>query len=190
MSNIDQPSKAIVHTLGKYLKTTMPSIMKVFDGWPESNLTVEHPSLTIMTIDPGYTHEMNPYEYKYEVIKDAKYKFLYVVGEYNTSLQLDIWCRNKAERYRVIDEFQKAFLGSWPDLSLLLPMENYHDIICRYDVEDYNFDSDGEVSSQTKEWRVKIDLLAHCKAVHSREEFAILTTELDTENVNETVEIE
>jgi len=69
-------------------------------------------------------------------------------------------------------------------------MEQYHGIICRYDFEDLNFDDDNEVSSQTKEWRVKIDLLALCKAIHTREEFAILDTEIDDQYINETVQID
>lgn len=182
----------MVRVIGSFLKQNMPTLDMVLNGWPESNVTMDTPYMAITVVDPGYAHQMNPYEYKGEPQAGTpeKYDYMYVHGEYNASLQLDIMAESKVQRWKLLQEFQAAMLLNWPDLSLLLPMENYYDIICRYDFENYNFDNDSELASQTKEWRVKIDMLGHCKAVHTREEFAILDTEIDVENVNTTVEIE
>lgn len=184
MNNKEEVTREIMYEIGLFLKKNMPSLKQVLIGFPESNVTLNVPSMTITMQDPGYQPEVQPYEWKQKTqpkpgATDAKYQYLYVYGEYNAALQLDIWTANKEERYRLLDQFKKAMLKNWPDLSIILPMANYYDVLCRYDFENYNIQDDGELTSQTKEWRVKIDLLAHCKAVHSVEEFAIIETEVD-----------
>jgi hypothetical protein len=180
----------MVHEIGKFLKENMPSLRAVYNEWPSNNVSLETPSISILTTDPGFQPDIVPYIHEKGPIEGARYEVLYVYGEYNASLQLDLWCKNKEERYRLLDEFKKAMLAQWPERSILLNLENYHNILCRYDFEEYNFNTDNEESSQTNEWRVRIDMLAHCKAIHTQEEFAILQTEINDSDINEIVGIE
>lgn len=190
MANKESITREVISHLGDHLKEKMPLIRNVLLDFPEYNESLTMPCLSIMSNNPTFTPQLAPYEYSQKQISGASYEFLYVVGQYDWNIQLDIWCQNKEQRHQLYDQFFKAFNSQFPVMGLTLEMSDYYKILCRYDQIGLNYDPDGEGSSQRKEWRVKIDLLGSCKAVADRKEFAILTTEIDTENVNEKVVIE
>ena len=104
MSSEEEVRREIMFTIGKFLKDKMPSLNQILIGWPASNKTYDHPTMSITTKVPGYQPDMVPYEWKDQrgQIDAARYQYLYVYGEYNSTLQLDIWASNKEERYRLI----------------------------------------------------------------------------------------
>lgn len=189
MRNKEDINREVITRLGDHLKAGMPSIRQVIHNFPEANQTLNYPCLSIFSNAPTFVPEHGAYEYQGTQKSAAKYEYLYVVGQYDWTIQIDIWCQSKEQRYQLYDQFFRAFNSQFPVMGLTLTMKEYYEILCRYDMTGLNYEPDGEASSQRKEWRVKIDLLGSCKAVVDREEFAILTTEIDTENINETVEI-
>jgi hypothetical protein len=124
---------------------------------------------------------MFPVVYETGEIKNNRFHNKYQIGEYEFPLQVDIWARTKEERFRLEDEFLNAFSADFPIHGLSLVLERYHDVNCKYDMIDTFTYPDDEGSSQRREWRAKIDLVANCKAIHELDEFAMVTTEIESE---------
>ncbi len=191
MANKEAVSREIVYEFGKYLKKYIPAICAVYPEFPESNMELEYPAASLIGGNVAFRPEMNVYELSATQDRFALEQ-LYVWGDYEWPLQLDIWCSSKEERWRILNEFEKLMMRQFMDnctIGVTLNLENYYNTHTRYDYEGYNFADDAEETSQRKEWRVKISLLAHCKAIHSQKEFAMANFELDTEQISETVVI-
>lgn len=187
-------SKEVIFSLGKFLKSKMPSLVRVYAQFPESNMEIAYPSMTITMGEPRFTPENCPYVVAKEgFVRGSTSTVLYVWGYYDYNLQLDIWCRTKEERHRLIGEFEQAIFDDNHVVGITTTLENYYESLCRYDYEGYNNSEDSEISSQTKEWRVKIDMLAHCDAIAAKKEHLInnvaIVDDLD-ENISEYVIIE
>lgn len=183
-------TKDVLVQLGKHLKKEMPDLKQVLLDFPEANKTLMYPSISLFVQSPDYVPEMNPYvasEVDISQFEAPKAKYRYVTGSYDWKIQADIWCQNKEQRHRLYDQFYKAFNSQFPTLGLTLELEDYFGVLCRYDMVGFNYGDDGELSSQTKEWRVKIDLIGHCKAILEQTQSRIESTSVDVENVNDNV---
>jgi hypothetical protein len=188
--NKESVTREVVHRLGDYLLERMPMIRQVIHDFPEANIQLQYPCISIFSNEPEFSPQMAPYEYSSTQVNNTQYEFLYVVGMYEWQIQVDIWCQTKEQRHKLYDQFFRAFNSQFPIMGLSLNLTDYYDIICRYDQVALNFNTDGEAAAQRKEWRVKIDLLGNCKAIVDRSEFAILTTEINVDDVRPDVEIE
>jgi len=183
-------TKEVLKHLADHLKKEMPELRQILLDFPEANKSLVYPSVSLFVQAPEYTPEMNPYLHNFVDISQPmapKHKVRYVSGEYDWKIQADIWCQYKEERHRLYDQFYKAFNSQFPTLGLTLEMKDYFEVLCRYDMIGFNYGDDGELSSQTKEWRVKIDIIGHCKAIIERTESIIETTELDVTNINDEI---
>lgn len=174
-------TEEIIKRLGNHLETEMTELAEVLDGFPEGNTLISYPALSI--IEAGatkYIPEMSPYPYV-EIedgdITDHKADVRYVVGQYDISFQLDLWCRSKEERDDLFEKFIQAFNSQFPRLGLTLTLTDYHNILCNYSMTGYTKE-DSEISSQRQEWRVKINIVANCKAILEKEEPIVEETEV------------
>lgn len=167
----------MIEALGKHLKNEVPRLEAVHFDWPEPNQILKFPSITLMTLAPTFNNEM-PYVLSLGVELNNKSDNLYVVGNYEYKLQLDLWCRSKQERFLAYSEIFKALNPTIAPMGLSLQLKDYYDLWCRYDFVGHSFE-DGEIGSQRNEWRVKLNLLANCKAVLDKREYIIDTNEIN-----------
>lgn len=181
-------TKEVVKRLALYLKAQMTDLAQVLEDFPEANQALNYPCLSVMTGTPKHLPRAPQFVSSVAGTSPALTS-KYVVGDYEWSLQLDLWCSSKEERHALYEKFYNAFNSQWPTMGLSLTLSEYHGEICRYDLSDYKFD-DSEAGSQRKEWRTKIVVLANCQAIKTHDEFAVITTELTTEvyDISENVE--
>lgn len=176
----------ITKRLGLFLKENMPSLNDVVYDFPMGNVDLDLPTLSIITVGrPNYLNELNPYVINTPSLSpgdDASHKYKWVVGWYEFTLQLDIWCGSKHERDSLHEELFQAFHKDPEKQGVNLTLDDYHEIVCRYDLDGYLF-QDSEDASQAQEWRVKIDVLANCKAVIEKTDSAIIETEVTYEDL-------
>lgn len=161
-------NEAPIYHLVEYLKANIPSLNKVYLEWPNHNEPLDMPCASILTVgSPEYTSKM-PTLWKYE----APLSY-YFVGEYNISLQLDLWAEYKEARGElmesVFDLFDKQFQDSGKSLGISLNMSEYFDTIARYDLTGYTYNDNAE-GSQRDEWRSKLTVLANFQRVITRAE--------------------
>ena len=179
----------VIRRLGVYLKASVTDLCQVLEDWPESNMDLKYPSLTIFS---GATPKLTPCApwQLSDVAADGNNQAVnkYVIGQYDFSLQLDLWCSSKVSRHKLYEKMVLAFSGPFIDgtsdtTGIGLNLTDYHNIMCRYDLTGYKFD-DSEAGSQRKEWRVKLDVLANCRAVVERQQYIIIETELLDTDIN------
>lgn len=177
-------SKEVVKKLTEFLKVRIPELQDVIEGWPEPNIALKYPALSVFSGSPVLHRHYAPVRKTIESIdgEDVKVKPVYVVGDYEWRLQLDFWCGSKPERHRIYEAFYKAFndqfvKDEYEMLGISLRLEEYHNIIARYNLVSFAFD-DSEAGSQRKEWRIKVVVLANCDAILEKEQYKIIETEL------------
>ena len=175
---VKNATQAVLEGLGVYLKNQIRSLEQVIYDFPAPNIQLKYPSLSIISGDPEFAPEANPYILTAGDMdeRSKKAKIHRVVGTYEFKLQLDFWCRDKFERYRIYDEFFKAFNPNVDPMGLNIQLTDYHDVWCRYDQTGYRY-QDSEISSQRSEWRVIVLLQAQCRAVLEKTEFIMETLE-------------
>ena len=174
---LDNITKAVSAALGEHLKENMKSLEQVIYDFPSPNVQLLYPSLSIMTGNPTFTAETPYILDQGEMDDETKMATVSrVVGTYEFDLQLDFWCRDKLERFRLYDEFFSAFHKDVDPMGLNLQLSTYYDVWCRYDQSGYRYE-DRDIGSQRGEWRIIVSLLAQCRAVLEKSEFIIETIE-------------
>jgi hypothetical protein len=168
------PVSAMVKALATHLRTL--SGLTVREGWPPANQTLTYPSLTVLTGKPTFTNEM-PYELEAtDPNEDNETVVKRVVGQYDVRLQLDLWARNAYERDA---QFERIFAKLNPNIDpmgLSLQLTDYHDLFARFDLVEQEF-LDDEATAQRQEWRMRLTVLATCKAVLTKTEYAMIHIE-------------
>jgi hypothetical protein len=164
------------------------TVEQVLEEFPEANNELIYPALSIITQGtPEFSPELSPYlleEIEEPEVGEHKAPAKYVVGSYDLTLQVDIWCGSKEERFTAYDQFFAALNKQFQPMGLSLQLVDYHNVWARYDLSGHTFD-DSAAGSQRNEWRVKCNVLVHCRAVVEREEFIVtqpIETELETPN--------
>jgi len=174
----DHVTKAVIEALGAHLKEQIRSLNQVIYDFPAPNLSLKYPSLSIISGNPTFTPEANAYilEQGDTDPSSKKANIVKIVGTYDFKLQLDFWCRDKQERFKIYDEFFMAFHQEVEPMGLSLKLSKYHDVWCRFDQTGYEYE-DSDISSQRAEWRVIINLTAQCRAALEKSEFIMETIE-------------
>jgi hypothetical protein len=96
--------KALMEALGKHLKANMPSLQAVDYEFPAASVSLKYPCLTIIAGNPEFT-PLDPYLQLQGVTEQHKANVKRVVGSLDLNLQLDLWCRDKVERFNLWEEF-------------------------------------------------------------------------------------
>jgi hypothetical protein len=185
VTETDSASKEVVKRLALFLKQKMPELQEVLEDWPEPNIALKYPALSIFSGPPVIHRHLQTVKKTIEEIdgEDVKSSVKYVVGDYEWRMQLDIWSGSKPERHRLYESFYRAFNDQFvrdemETLGISLRLENYHNIIARYNLVSFAFD-DSEAGSQRKEWRTKIVVLVNCDAILEKEQFKIVETQVE-----------
>jgi hypothetical protein len=172
-------NEAIVNQLVNYIKDNIPEINKVYLEWPNYQENLEMPCLSAITVgSPEYTHQM-PVLRSYD---DAEGKSEYYVGFYDITVHLDIWAEYKQTRGDIMEKVFDLFHKQWQELNqamgISLTLEDYYNVIARYDLNGYTY-MDNEESSQRDEWRAKIVVLVNCPRVLTKIESKMTEITLD-----------
>lgn len=173
--------KNVLYQLGKHLKQFMPSITDVLHEFPDPAIELSMPALSITLGNPVHS-PLDPYVHSQDAANGQnRAKVRYVTGMFDYQIQIDIWCRDKFERFNMIEEFRQAFNPEIVPQGLSLQLVDYWGVWCRYDVIGHNID-DSEGGSQRSEWRATINLLANTREITEREVYVVKTIEnnLDT----------
>lgn len=177
------PLKALVREFGDYLRSNMPSVQEVLEDFPEASAELRFPAVSIFSRTPEFSPELSPYVVGMSTPVDNRATVKRVVGSWDLAMQVDLWCGYKDERFKLFDEFFAAMTKQVTPNGLSLQLAEYHGTWARYDMTGHTFD-DSEAGSQRGEWRVRIDVSAHCRGIIEREEFIIQTIETNLETPN------
>ena len=184
----NEVTKTIVKALIVHLKARMPSLLEAYDDFPNPSQPLKMPGMSVFLRKPNF----NPLS-TYVLSKGAliasgadtgKYPVKRVVGSYDFNMQVDLWCPTKPSRHSMFQEFFAAFNNNAMVSGLSLQVADYHNQWVRFDMDDPEF-VDSQEGSQRNEWRVKIDVLANCKAIVSTNEYLIETIENNLETPDE-----
>jgi len=146
--------ETIVYTLAKHIRTLEPTL-DVLEEFPEHHKQLSLPSLSIVT--PGDSDMINLMPTLHSTVANGDMTdATYIVGQYNITLQLDLWTEYKNTNIdwyeKLMDCFDSQFINGDKPQGLSLVLDDYEDAIARYDVVGYNY-QDNEENSQRSEWR-------------------------------------
>jgi hypothetical protein len=173
IGNQSPVERELVHRLALFLKANMPSLKEALEEWPDTNVQLNMPSISIMTKKTTFT-PFQPEVYNNpatpnEPVDQPRQTCDMLIGEYDQPMQLDLWTANKEDRSQLMDQFFKAFASLSPDkpngVSLQLP--NYYNVWSRFDLDTYDY-LDDEASVQRSERRATISVLSNCPAIRTQ----------------------
>lgn len=158
--------------------------LTVRDEWPYGNQKLAYPLVTLfsgrakrMPLMPEIVAQTDPDENNQIVATE-------VVAEYDFTIQLDLWCRNKLERKQELAKLLTAFNFQEVDDSgenkpdgLTLILANYFNMPVRYEV-DYHQHKDDEQAAERQERRETMSLLVNLREIRTRTYYAMTTTEV------------
>jgi len=187
-------TEVVPAVLGKYLLEQIRDLKEYYPEFPAANRTMRMPSVSIIAAAPEFKPKANVTALSTGTIVSSKAEVKYVVGDYDTRIQLDIWARNKEERDDLFDAVFNALNPKISPMGVTLTMDDYYGSLCDYLYVGHDF-ADSEQRSQTDEWRATLDVLATCNAIRTRKEFIIETTQTPAEiegagQIDETVVVE
>ena len=167
---VEALTKEITNALARYIDDYM-SFKEIIEGWPEPNQQLRYPALSITCQNPTF-NPLPPYLWVTGPETNNQAECKYVVGNFDWTIQLDIWCKTKEERH---DAWEKLFniLHSQIELGgLSIKLEKYHNVMAHYVFSGYDFE-DSEISSQRKEWRSMVRMLCSSVAISTKKLYII-----------------
>ena len=159
-----EPNITVVRTLVNFFNANVVGLTDVLEEFPDPNQDLNYPSISIITSGtPELINWMPSAFSKVDNAQDPdKLDIVYVMGQYNLSLQVDLWAEYKSQRaeffQKILDVMDKEFIDNDKPTGLSLPLVDYHGAIARYDQVGYNY-MDNESESQRNEWRALFNIL-------------------------------
>jgi hypothetical protein len=180
-------TEVVPHALGKYLKENVSGLLEFYDEFPSTNRAFKTPSVSVITTSFEFAPCAHVYKESVGAITANKANVLWVVGDYEVKVQLDVWAGSKEERDDFFDAVFNALNPKISPMGLTLILNDYFGSLCDYLYVGHSF-ADSEERSQADEWRVTMTVLATCKALRDRKEFII--TDPDTaQDIEDTSDI-
>ncbi len=174
----------LLSELRAHLLAQVPELLEVYAEFPEANQELVMPAASLFSNEPKF-ESLDPYPHSTgEVDTDNKVQSVMIVGSYELTAQLDLWCRNKKERDTLSEKVFQALNPRVTPMGLSLRLANYYDTYGRIAVAGHAFD-DSDQSAERREWRTRFDLLGDCKSVLVATDYAIVTTETTFETPND-----
>ena len=180
-SKNESVTEIVPKVLGQYLLKNVDGLKDFYDQFPAPNRRISLPSVSVLFQTPDWTPQAvpNPVQKADPAdIKSSRFTYQYITGQYDGSIQLDLWAKNKEERDDLTLAVHNALNPNIESMGLVLPMEEYFDVLCSYLYVHHDFE-DTEITSQTGEWRTKFDILISCKSVRESKQFVIEDSILD-----------
>lgn len=186
--------EAIPYHLGEYLKANVPGLKEYLEEWPEPNMQLDMPCVAITLGNPEF-RPLAPYYIKPTADEVAALDVgetlavKWVTGIWDYKVSLDIWAQNKEQRDDMYDAMYNALNPRIDPMGLDLVLPNYFNQLCEFVFVGHTL-ADSQEQAQRDEWRVTLNVLATCKAIRTRKEFIIQTTETQVEPLNTVEPIE
>lgn len=174
----------VLTALADYLRAEMPSVQQVLTEWPPANVQLDMPSLTITTANEAKLTPVTPNLRSIGTPAQNAALNQYIVGDYELTIQIDLWARNKPERQRIQQEFFNAIFKPVDPPGLHLVLTDYFDVICTYWPEGYR-NIGNEASAQRQEWRSTFDMSVMAAAIRDRTDYIISTPAIILETPDE-----
>lgn len=171
-------TRAVARGLADYLKAAIPTLLSAYQEFPDPSQRLDYPSLSVFMRNPTFKPYSDPYVI-YKGPKDVSanaFPIRRVVGIYEFSLQVDLWCGSKYERDALYEQIFQAMQPSPGRVGLTIQLTDYYDSIAEYDLTAVSY-SDGESAAQRKEWRATVSVSASCSAIRETLEYLMETIE-------------
>lgn len=151
---------ALKKSLIAYLVTEIPTLLKIYDDFPNPSEVLSMPCATVFTGSPSYA-SISPYITSQDSAGVGAHSapVRYVVGSYEFPLQIDLWVPYKIQRTDFYDKLFNAINKVVNPMGLFLPLTDYYGEIAEIHITGFKYIED-EASAQRKEYRVKVDLRA------------------------------
>jgi hypothetical protein len=178
---VESPAEEILTALSEYINRRV-RFRETIIGWPDSSRKLSLPAVSFMVKTPRMRHFHSELQ-TLGTIKEGKADPIYVVGEWEFSIQMDLWLKTKAERYDALEKMFHVFYcgDDEPRPVLHIKLEKYHKTKASYYLRDYSIPDDSQTAIN-QEWRAIIDITATCDMLVEREnEAIILESELNLE---------
>lgn len=157
------PIEILLFAFGEYLQENLGELTQVLNEFPTPNIELQYPSITLDHGQPQFQAEM-PYELSLgttdKVTNQAN--LVWICGQYDLTVQADLWTRSAPERNLLYARFMRAFNNQINPMGLSLKLNDYYGLYARLDVSGFQH-MDDEQSSQREEWRTKVSILATLK---------------------------
>lgn len=179
------------YALAAYLKCSMKELTDVTPDFPNRSENLEFPLISLTHSSEQYTN-LVPYELVTPDPADVnnKTQVVWVVGQWDFKIQVDIWATNKPERNKIFEHFRRVFNNTINPMGLSLTLNDFYGLIARYDM-DASKHVDGEQAAQRKEWRTMVSLLVHVKDALSQDQYLItkpIVNNLTLKNTSESID--
>lgn len=192
-------NKVAILSLAKFIEANAPSLKQVLAEWPDPKVQMDLPSVSVLTVGNPVLTPLMPTIYKVVESDDpTKRTVVYLVGHYDSKIQLDLWTEFEIQRDKIYEEvmavFDKQFRDSEQPNGISLELLDYHNGFAHYDIVNYTY-MDNEDASSRSEWRVKIDVqVNYPRFVEKTEsimaEIRLVKDEADTSyDINENYEV-
>ena len=181
-------TEVLPKALGQYLLDEVDALREYYEEFPAPNRTINLPSISLFLGPLEFTPQAEPNLVKAPAAIDPptpdggtqnRPRVKWIVGQYDATLQLDLWTGSKEERDDLTDALFNA-LNPNIKSGLTLELDEYFNVLCDYLYVGSVFE-DSEISAQTDQWRTKFDILVTCKAVRERKEYVIEQSEVVVE---------
>lgn len=167
-----------MNALATYLGAQVPELVQIVQEFPTENIQLKMPSCAVTHDDGAQFQNEMPYQLSATDPVDASHPAIvvvWIVGQWDYKVQLDIWARSVPERDTLFRKVFKALNPNINPMGLSLALADYYGLFARFDVDTFSH-VDGEQSSQRGEWRTRISLLASLKEALQENTFAITQT--------------
>ena len=152
----------LVDELAKKLEP-ITGISKVYREWPRPDQKLTLPSISLVTSNSRLMNKPPVTVMATDDPDGVSTLETIWVGDYETSIQLDIWTEYKAQREDFYDKVMQVFDSSvYADgtPSLKVKMSNYHDVWAAYYLGGFNYQDSPEMSL-SGEWRLTMEIQAN-----------------------------
>lgn len=171
-------TEVLPQILADYLKKECKSLKQTIIGFPEPNLRLRTPCVSVYIPRLDYAPSATPYKALQGETQNNQAQVNWVVGDYEATIKLDLWAANKEELDDVFDQVFNCLNPTICPTGFSLVMEDYFDQ-CANLVYIGHDRVNNEQDSKQDNWRITLDVLAACNAIRSRKEYIIGSTEVD-----------
>lgn len=175
-----------VEALAIHLRAQI-SGLTVIEEWPYGNQALTYPALSIFA-GKSTRAPMLPVETVAVTAPDVDNKVVAteVVAEYDLTMQLDLWTRNKLERKQQLAKLLTVFTAEMTDNTganncdgLTLILANYFNMPVRYEIQSHEH-KDDEQAAERQERRETIMVIVNLREIRTRTYYAMRQIQTQT----------
>lgn len=166
--------KAVVDAFAGAISTGIPALSgKVLSEWPNRNDQLTIPCAAVLMVEPGFTG-CAPYLIESGVVDAVTNTATnrYVVGQYDSRIQVDVWAKNKPERAAICQALFNLIHGIRAT-GYNIQLSSYFDRWACFSMESGPKFSQDEQAATRQEWRAMFMFEVGCNAVREGVDYMI-----------------